>query len=72
MPEDEFVFEGTLTKAVQDRIVTDLRHILDRLDGLELWVAGAHVSSAIDSIQKQSAVGQAPRKGSFNAEGCDQ
>lgn len=64
MPEDEFVSEGTLTKAAQDRIVTDLRQILDRLDSLELWVAGAHLSSAIDSIQKEGVVRQAPRNGS--------
>jgi hypothetical protein len=64
MPEDEFVSGGTLTKAAQDRIVTDLRQILDRLDSLELWVAGAYLSSAIDSIQKEDVASQVPRKGS--------
>ena len=58
--EDECVPEGTLTEAVRDRIVSDLMCILGRLDALELWRAGAHLSSAIDSIQNEGVVDQAP------------
>ena len=64
MSEDEFLSDGTLTKAAQDRIVTDLRQILDRLDSLELWVAGAHLSSAIDLIEKEGVVSEPRRRGS--------
>jgi hypothetical protein len=60
MTGDECLFEGALTKAMRDRIVSDLRQILGRLDTLELWLAGAHLSSAIDYIQKEGVVDQAP------------
>lgn len=58
MPEGECVFESALTEAVRDRIVSDLMAILSRLDALELWQAGAHLSSAIDSIQNEVVVEQ--------------
>lgn len=59
-PEGECVFEGALTKAMRDRIVDDLLRILGQLDSLELWMAGAHVSSAIDLVQNESVVIQMP------------
>ena len=59
IPEDECAFEGALTKPVRDQIVSDLSGILDLLDGLGLWLAGAHLSSAIDAIQKVSVVDHA-------------
>lgn len=62
IPEDECTAEGPLTKAMRDRLVSDLVRILGRLDALELWPAGAHLSSAIDSIQKEGVVDQAPPK----------
>lgn len=51
---------NTSTNVVQDQIINDLRQILDRVDALHLDLAGIHLSSAIDAIQKASVEGQAP------------
>ena len=52
-PDNEGVFESQLTKAVQDQIVGDLNLILGRLDCLGLYLAGAHLSSAVDAVQNE-------------------
>lgn len=59
IPEDACLFEGALTKSVRDQTVNDLMRILERLDALELWRAGAHLSSAIESIQNEAVVDRA-------------
>ena len=51
---------GTSTSVVQEQIINDLRQILDRVDALGLGLAGIHVASAIDAIQKAVMEGQAP------------
>jgi hypothetical protein len=62
-PGGDSTTQDLMTKEVRDRIVGELRGILDRLDGLELWLAGAHLSSAIDSIEEAGAADQAPSNG---------
>lgn len=56
LPEDEDGLEVALTKAVRDQMVRDLVGVLGRLDALELWQAGAHLSSAIETIQDEAVV----------------
>jgi hypothetical protein len=63
VPVDDSTTEDAVTKEARDRIVGELRGILDRLDSLELWLAGAHLSSAIDSIEEAGAADQAPAEG---------
>lgn len=55
----ECVFESQMTKVLQDQIVRDLNQILSRLDCLGLYMAGAHLASAIDLVQNEGVAEQA-------------
>lgn len=51
---------STSTSVAQEQIISDLRQILDQVDALGLGLAGIHVASAIDAIQKAGVEGIAP------------
>lgn len=51
---------STSTSVGQEQIISDLRQILDHIDALGLGLAGIHVASAIDAIQKAGVEGQVP------------
>ncbi len=53
MSDNDVVTESQLTKDVQRKIVDDLNQILGRLDCLGLYLAGAHLASAIDAVQNE-------------------
>lgn len=56
---DRSCFGETLTTDLQKQIVGELKQILNRLDVLELWLPGIHLSSAIDAVQKAVPADQA-------------
>ncbi len=58
IPSGDAVGENPLTYPTQAEILGDLKRILDRLDELELFMAGAYVASAIDAIEKSDALDQ--------------
>jgi hypothetical protein len=58
--DEELLFEDVSAKVFQDRVISDLRRILDQLDRHQLWLAGIHLSSAIDAIQREPVVGRLP------------
>ncbi len=53
---NDCLLDDGLTSEVREQIVDDLTRTLERLDGLKLWLAGAYVASAIDSIQNEAVV----------------
>lgn len=58
--DEERLFEDAAAKDSQDRVISDLRRILDQLDRHQLWLASAHLASAIDAIQRESVVDRLP------------
>jgi hypothetical protein len=60
--KDKCVSEKRLTRELQKQIINDLNKTLGQMDDLQLWLAGAHLASAIEAIKGESLIDQSPPK----------